>query len=296
MELWAYVVMALLALLAAILLGCLLSLRHAIREVAGELDEKMSTDTNTLISISSADPAVRRLAARMNVQLRALRAERRRLQNGDAELKAAVTNISHDLRTPLTAICGYLDLLEREELPPRAARYLSVIGERCDALRALTDELLCYSVAACAADEPVREPVCLNAALEVALAGFYGVMTERRISPEIQMPKGEVVRALDPRALQRVFSNILNNAVKYSDGDLTVSLTAQGVITFSNGAGELSAVQAERLFDRFYTVSSARPSTGLGLSIARSLTERMGGSITAAVRDGRLRVTLEFPA
>ncbi|MDD3260348.1 MAG: histidine kinase dimerization/phospho-acceptor domain-containing protein [Oscillospiraceae bacterium] len=85
----------------------------------------MSTDTNTLISISSADKNVRRLVSEINLQLRTLRDERRRLQNGDAELKTAVTNISHDLRTPLTAISGYLDLLEKETLPQSANRYCS---------------------------------------------------------------------------------------------------------------------------------------------------------------------------
>lgn len=110
-----WIVAGVLALCAAALLLYLLLLRRAIREVAEELDEKLRTDTNTLISISTGDRAVRALAARMNEQLRALRRERLRLQYGDAELKAAVTNISHDLRTPLTAICGYLDLLEQEE-------------------------------------------------------------------------------------------------------------------------------------------------------------------------------------
>lgn len=296
MEIWAIGIVVVLALILVVLLGCLLSLRHAVREVAVELDEKMSTDTNTLISISSADPAVRLLAARMNVQLRALRDERRRLQNGDAELKAAVTNISHDLRTPLTAICGYLDLLEQEETSECVARYLAVVRERCDALQSLTEELFRYSVVTSASDEPALEPVSLNGALEVGLAAFYGSLTERGIAPEIHMPEGEVVRMLDPSALQRVFSNVLNNAVKYSDGDLTVTLSGDGTVTFANGARGLSAVQAEKLFDRFYTVASGRPSTGLGLSIAKLLTERMGGTAAAEVRDGRLIVSLGFPA
>ncbi len=115
MEIWVFGAIGALTLAFAGLLCCHLSLRNSVREVAEELDEKMSTDTNTLISISSADPAIRRLAVQINGQLRALRDQRRRLQNGDAELKAAVTNISHDLRTPLTAISGYLDLLEQEE-------------------------------------------------------------------------------------------------------------------------------------------------------------------------------------
>mgnify|MGYP004671300279 CR=1 FL=1 len=123
------------------LLLYLLSLRRSIREVAEELEEKLRTDTNTLISISTGDKAVRALAAQINRQLQALRRERLKLQSGNDELTAAVTNISHDLRTPLTAICGYLDLLEQEPQSEKSERYLAVIRERAEAMRSLTEEL-----------------------------------------------------------------------------------------------------------------------------------------------------------
>ena len=99
-------------------------------------------------------------------------------------------------------------------------------------------------------------------------------------------------RKLDSDALSRVFSNLLNNAAKYSDGDLEIALTESGEITFSNTAKELSAVEVEQLFDRFYTVEAARHSTGLGLSIARSLIQRMGGSIAAEYGDERLTIRI----
>ena len=128
------VLTVILTICVLILAGYLWSLRSSIREVAEELEEKLELDTNTLLSISSGDRAVRMLAARINAQLRGLRKERLRLQNGDAELKTAITNISHDLRTPLTAICGYLDLLEQENHTENSRRYLAVIRERTDAM------------------------------------------------------------------------------------------------------------------------------------------------------------------
>lgn len=295
MALWGYMVIGALALTAVILLLRLLTLRRSMKEAAEELREKMSTDTNTLISISSADKNVRRLVSEINVQLRTLRDERRRLQNGDAELKAAVTNISHDLRTPLTAISGYLDLLEQETLPQPAGRYCSVIRERTKALQDLTEELFRYSVITSTADEMIFEAVSLNDVLEESVASFYGALTKAGISPEITMPQQSVVRSVDRTALLRIFSNIIGNAIKYSDGDLQITLQENGTILFSNRAAELNPVQAERLFDRFYTVTSARNSTGLGLSIAKLLTEKMHGSITAEYADGSLRIALRFP-
>ena len=295
MELWCVVLICSLALAALFLLAYLLVLRHSLREAAEELDEKLRTDTNTLISISTGDRAMQSLVARINRQLQALRRERLRLHSGNAELTAAVTNISHDLRTPLTALCGYLDLLEQEPQTEAAARYLAVIRERTDAMRALTEELFRYSVLTATADELHTEPVCLNDVLEQSLAGFYSVFSARGIAPSVQLPEEKLVRPLDAAALRRVFDNILSNAAKYSDGDLAVVLAPDGKVTFSNRASALSRVEAARLFDRFYTVDSARGSTGLGLSIARLLTEKMHGTISADYENETLRICMVFP-
>lgn len=283
-----------LALSVLFLLLYLLILRHSIREAAEELDEKLRTDTNTLISISTGDRTVRTLAAQINNQLRVLRKERLKLQVGSDELTTAVTNISHDLRTPLTAICGYLDFLEQEPQSEKSGRYLAVIRERTDAMRSLTEELFRYSVITATTDELCMEEVFLNDILEQSLAGFYGALSARGITPELQMPEEKVVRRLDAAALRRIFDNILSNAVKYSSGDLAVSLMPDGAVTFSNSAPSLSRVQAERLFDRFYTVETARSSTGLGLSIAKLLTEKMGGTITAEYENGHLQICIAF--
>ncbi len=99
-------------------------IEKSIDEIHTEFQERLSSDTNTLIDISSSDPHLRKLASEINIQLRLLRKERHRYQQGDLELKEAITNISHDLRTPLTAINGYLDLLEREE--KKAKRYTAI--------------------------------------------------------------------------------------------------------------------------------------------------------------------------
>ena len=295
MELWCIVLICSLALAALCLLAYLLVLRHSLREAAEELDEKLRTDTNTLISISTGDRAMQSLVTHINRQLQAPRRECLRLHSGNAELTAAVTNISHDLRTPLTALCGYLDLLEQEPQTEAAARYLAVSRERTDAMRALTEELFRYSVLTATADELHTEPVCLNDVLEQSLAAAYGALSARGITPSVQLPEEKVIRPLDAAALRRVFDNILSNAAKYSDGDLAVVLAPDGKVTFSNRASALSRVEAARLFDRFYTVDSARGSTGLGLSIAKLLTEKLHGTISADYENETLRICIAFP-
>lgn len=271
-------------------------LQKAMDEIDEQLEEHLSTDTNGLLLISSRDAHARRLAADLNSQLRLLRSQRRRYSQGDAELKSAVTNISHDLRTPLTAISGYLELLEKEELGEKAQGYVSVLRNRADVLQKLTEELFKYSVTAATENELIFEPLSVKAVLEESIAGFYAELKEKGIEPEIEMPVTSVERRLDREALYRVFGNVISNAVKYSAGGLRISLQEDGSVRFENRAPGLDMIQLEKLFDRFYTVESARKSTGLGLSIARLLTERMGGEIFAGLEDEMLCITVRFPA
>ena len=284
-----------LALLSLLLLLRLAALHRSLDELRAFFAQNIAEESNGLIRLSSRDPHARRCASGLNAALRELREQRHAYLSGDRELKNAVVNVSHDLRTPLTAICGYVELLEREELSPDAARYVAVIGERAEAMRSLCEELFRYSLVSSEDEQMHPEVLSLSAALQESFAAAYTMLKERGITPEISLPETEVQRTLDRAALMRIFSNLLSNAAKYSDGDLRVTLSADGTICFENAASALSEVEVGRLFDRFFTVDSARKSTGLGLAISRTLTERMGGSISASLTDGRLTIRLSFP-
>ena len=285
------------AVLAAVVLALGVKvwlLRRGARALRLGLAQKLREDTNTLLSLPCRDRELRRLAASLNEELRLLRKERLRYQQGDRELKEAVVNVSHDLRTPLTALSGYVELLKGEALSPAGQRYLSQIEDRAQAMQAMTEELFRYSLAA---EETALtlEPVDLRAAVEEALLSFYGAFQQKGVVPQLSLPQGPVTRQLDKAALSRVLGNILTNALKYSPGELAVALSPAGVLTFSNPAPGLDPVSAGRLFHRFYTVESSAQSTGLGLSIARELTQRLGGTISAQWESGRLQVELTFP-
>ena len=282
-------------LLVLVLLVKVRLLQKSMDMIADELGEHLSSDTNVLISLSCRDRHARKLAADLNRHLRLLRRQRRQYQNGNRELKDAVTNISHDLRTPLTAICGYLDLLENEEKSANTERYIRVIRNRVDLLTQLTEELFRYSVIVSTEDDITREPVVINHVLEESIASFYTALSERNITPNIQIPEEKVFRTLDRSALTRVFSNLINNAIKYSDGDLDITLSETGTVTFTNTASKLDEVQVGRLFDRFYTVEAARKSTGLGLAIARTLIEQMDGTISAQYENNKLIINIFLP-
>ena len=293
MELLLIIIIGILLLIIFVLLAKVYFLRKSAQEISEAFRDRLTADTNTLIDISTRDPYMRQLAADINMQLRLLRKQRHKYLTGDRELKEAVTNISHDLRTPLTAICGYLDLLDKEDKSENTSRYLSLIGNRVEAMKQLTEELFRYSVILSTGDL-VLEPVCVNGVLEESIAAFYGALTSRDIQPEIHITENRIERQLNREALGRVFSNILNNALKYSDGDLAITLRDEGDIIFSNTASGLSEVQVGKLFDRFFTVEAARNSNGLGLSIAKTLVEQMGGTIQAKLEESRLYICIYF--
>ncbi len=269
-------------------------LKKAAREIVEGLAEKLSSDTNTVIDISSRDKDMLDLADSINSQLKKLRREHLQYHQGNTELMTAITNISHDIRTPLTAIYGYLDMIEQTELDEKQLKYISIMKERAEMMKRLTEELFRYSVIVSEENRSVIETVNVGQVLEDSIMGYFAALSEKGIVPQVSLTEQAVIRELDREHLSRIFSNLLNNALKYSDGDLAITMTDTGVITFSNTAKGLSAVEVEQLFNRFYTVEAAHHSTGLGLSIARTLVERMGGSITAEYNDNRLDIIIRL--
>lgn len=293
MEKLLFIIIGILLLIIFVLVAKIYFLRKSAQEITEAFHNRLTVDTNTLISISSKDSYMRNLAVEINVQLRLLRKEHHRYSQGDLELKEAVTNISHDLRTPLTAINGYLGLLEQEEKRENVQMYLSQIQNRTEVLINLTEELFRYSIVT-SSQSLNYERMDLVRALEESLVSFYAVMKEKNIEPQIELPEEPIWMQLDTGAVNRIFANIISNAIKYSDGDLSVIMAEDGTVIFSNTAQNLNAVTVGRLFDRFYTVEARRNSTGLGLSIAKLLIERMGGSISAQYQDCKLKITIRF--
>lgn len=263
-------------------------------ELCSQFSIRLKEDTNVGIDISTNDKKIRQLAADMDRQLKLLRKKHIQYTLGDQELKKTITNISHDLRTPLTAICGYMELLSQEEMSDIVKEYLSIMDNRVQALKELTEELFRYSVVMSVDSYDSKEEVSLNSALEECIAAYYGAFKQAEIEPNIRMPKTVVKCKLNKQALSRILSNIVSNAIKYSDGDFSVILEENRTFHFCNKAGKLDEVQVGHLFERFFTVENGRNATGLGLSIAKMLIEEMNGQIEAEYKNGRLHILVRF--
>ena len=287
-------VLIIIILLVIIALLCLkiFQLKRAAREIASGFEQKLKGDTNTLVTLSSIDKDMMSLCRHINKELISLRAIKHTYEQGDKELKTAITNISHDIRTPLTAIFGYLNILEGCELDDEEKRCAEIIKERCEALKRLSDELFEYSVIMTKEQSGDRQEVHINRLLEESMMSYYGALSDRGIVPEINITETKIIRTLDKGTLTRIISNLISNALKYSDGDLFVMLDEKCVITFSNTAAALSKVEVERLFDRFYTVNDSRISTGLGLSIAKNLAKNIGADLRAELEGNKIKFIL----
>lgn len=319
---WAWGLLGICMVVIILLCVKIKLMQKAANEIREGISCRLKTDTNTLIDIASRDKTMRMLAENLNEELHTLRRQRQTYYQGNLALKEALTDISHDIRTPLTAVRGYLELMEDEDKSQNITRYLSVITERIEVLSRLTEELFRYTIDVPVASSVMKECTAnagwgdeaeerteafregerqklteedLGKLIEESVLASYGALIQKGIEPDVCLLEEKVKCKINKMTIHRIFENILSNVIKYSDGDLRIILNEQGEVLFANHAASLDAVQTGQLFDRFYTVENAKTATGLGLAIARGLTQQMGGSISAWYEDGMLYLKLKFP-
>lgn len=272
-----------------------LVLERAFGEIDEQVKDHLDGTNSSVFQLTTSDKAARKLANDLNGALQELHKERVFLKDGDKRMKENVTAISHDLRTPLTAINSYVDLLENESDEEKRKEYLERIKERTSELKDLTGELFKYSVSSDVQydSQLSTEELDLQSMIENSLISFYKEFTSMGIEPKTDFPSEKVIINSNRKTLMRVFDNIFSNVAKYAS-TLTVKLTPEGVVTVTNDAPDLTPVQVSKLFDKYYTVSDGTNSTGLGLSIAKDLVAKMGGSISADLEGGMLTIRISL--
>lgn len=267
-------------------------LKKTIREIEKSFTYILESDTNNIVTISSLDKDIKNLTINLNKNLIELRKQKLQYKNGNQELKKIITNISHDLRTPLTVINGYIDLLQKENKNVEQERYIETIKEKIYELKELTEQLFEFSKTVDVNLELKKEQCCINDILVESLANYYNQFKEKNIIPKITISNKKINKCLNRSAIIRIFENILSNVLKYSNGNFEVILNDEGIITFSNKAKALDGITVQKIFDRYFTVENAKESTGIGLAIAKQLTELNGGKITAEYVNGYLIIKL----
>ena len=293
------IVLVLLVLLCAVLLLRVYSLERNLRQGAAELEKRRWSGIAAPLRLAAPNAATEELMAQINLLLREGEDQRTEFSNRERALRRQIANVSHDLRTPLTSILGYLQLLEQGGLSEEERQnYLAIIESRARVLQGLITSF--YDLSRLEAGEyPItREKVDLKEVIGTLLAAFYDEL-EGKFRVEVDLPGDLPPVWGDRAALERVYTNLIRNALEHGAGELTVRArcTGQEVETsFTNGGAAITEEDLPRVFDRFFTSDQTRTgrNTGLGLAIVKALTLQMKGRVWAELEGDRFSVLLSW--
>ena len=288
-----YSVIVVLSILVITLLIRVVTTNIELKNITRELKEITEKDTNLLLSTSSGDKSIKILVDSLNKELKKLLSLKREYSKGIFDVKKSAENIAHDIRTPLTVIKGYVDLLEKEELSEEGRKYLEIIKGRVDYMKEMIDELF-LSLSMKSRGVLNLSNIDAKSILEEALVSYYNEFKKKGMSPSLMTPNEKVIIKADSKALYRVYSNIISNALKYGEGEFKVEMDEKGNTIFSNLAPNMDSVEANKLLDRYYTISDAKASSGIGLSISKEILQEMGGELKVKLENNRLYISITY--
>lgn len=273
--------------------------RRQIKNVKSQISFLNQHETNMLITSDQKSGCVAELTDELNTLIEQTAALRKEIADNESHLKDTIINLSHDIRTPLTSMDGYFQLLLKSDDPVERQQYAAVISDRLSSLKEMLDELFTYAKLTNKAYEVELSPCAVNEILLSVLFSFYKDIKQRGIEPLVNVPEQDIFIQGNEPALRRIFQNILKNCIEHGNNQLSIRLinTADTVqIYFENDYQTQEPIDANKVFDRFYKADEARSktSTGLGLSIAKELVERLNGSITGNVKNDIFTITITF--
>ena len=276
------------------------ALKKEVKKISKQLQSYNNRKTNKKVDIALLDKDIENLGLEINKLIDLYVTENRERVQFQHEQQQAIANMSHDLRTPLTSILGYIQLAEAKDASDDEKKELLMIAKnRAKRLEALLKDFFELSVIESVDYHLKFERINIrNIALDV-LMSFYDRFNENNMEPIIQMPEHDVVIISDDSAVTRVIENLVSNAINHSKGNIIISLEEQDSmarLVIKNDAQTLTEQDVKLMFDRFYMADESRlgNSTGLGLSIAKSLMGKMGGMITGQLNDGQLSIICKW--
>ncbi len=269
---------------AVLLLLCILQKRE-IRHIARQLAEIKDEDTNVLIHSQNGTADV--LINLINTLLQETREMRVLYTQKNHALEQMMTNISHDLRTPLTSAMGYIQMIQHTDLPEEEkSRELAIVEKRLLRLEELIGSFFEFSKIISSGKQPKKTELNLVSVLEESIVHYYDDYCDRGRQIIFQCDTHRLMVNSNQNMLLRIFDNLISNALGHGEGDLTISVSCAEKITIRFENALLSPnMDVEHIFDEFYTtdISRTKGNTGLGLAIAKQFTEMLGGKISAEV-------------
>lgn len=295
MYIWIGVAIA----IAIVLLIMLLIYKRQVQKICRQLAFINQHDTNMKLSEDCPVAELNTLSGEINRLLEQTTKMNHEVRKNEEIFKDTITNISHDIRTPLTSLDGYFQLLQQSNSQTDRERYIAIIQERIVSLNDMLEELFTYTKLQNDKYELALENVDFGKIVYNTMFAFYEDFQVKEIEPEIDFSEEKYMVLANKEAVRRVLQNIIKNAMEHGDTKLELKLyhtNHQVVFECSNDIKNVEEIDVAQIFTRFYKADSARTqsSTGLGLSIAKGLVEKMGGAIEANLEEKRFGIRIAF--
>ena len=274
--------------------------QRQVKDICRQLAFLMKHDSNMLIHREFGLGGIGMLSDRLNDLLELRRKEKRYYQEKETLIADTYTNLSHDIRTPLTSLDGYFQLMEACENVEEQRRYLNIIHERIHSLNEMLEELFMFTKLKNESYRLELTSCCINRILKETVFSYYDEWVRREIQPDIQITEEQLYIDGNKQGLSRIIQNVIKNGLDHGEKKIRIVLKReqnQAVLRISNQVIASEQIDIEHVFDRFYKADAARSktSTGLGLSIAREFVRRMNGEIGAKIEENEFIVEMSFP-
>lgn len=295
-----YIMIGVLSVLILILIGILISYKRQVKDICRQLRFLQECDSNMLITTEMKKGHIGELAELLNTLLKERKKERADYQKKEQMIADIYTNLSHDIRTPLTSLDGYFQLLEETQEENDRKRYIQIIQERIESLKEMLEELFTYTKLQNGTYELKLEPQNVGQILKETVFSYYDDWAEQEISPQFEITEEPVWIRGNKQALRRTIQNIIKNGLDHGNKEIRIQLSRnekQMELVFQNKIEPGEQIDISRVFERFYKADKARSksSTGLGLSIAKEFVEKMHGEIAAEIKEDWFCIKISFP-
>ena len=274
--------------------------QRQVKDICRQLTFLMKHGSNLLIQREFDLGGIGMLSDRLNELLELRRKEKRHYQEKEALIADTYTNLSHDIRTPLTSLDGYFQLMEECENVEDQKRYLNIIHERIHSLNEMLEELFMFTKLKNESYRLELVPCCMNRILKETVFSYYDDWVRREIQPDIHITEEQLYIDGNKQGLSRIIQNVIKNGLDHGEKKISIVLEREqerAVLRISNQVIHSGQSDIKHVFDRFYKADAARSktSTGLGLSIAREFVKRMNGEIGAKIEKNEFIVEMSFP-
>lgn len=295
-----YIMIGVLSVLILILICILISYKRQVKDICRQLRFLQECDSNMLITTEMKKGHIEELAELLNTLLKERKKERADYQKKEQMIADIYTNLSHDIRTPLTSLDGYFQLLEETQEENDRKRYIQIIQERIESLKEMLEELFTYTKLQNGTYELKLEPQNVGQILKETVFSYYDDWAEQGISPQFEITEEPIWIRGNKQALRRTIQNIIKNGLDHGNKEIRIQLSRnekQMELVFQNKIEPGEQIDISRVFERFYKADKARSksSTGLGLSTAKGFVEKMHGEIAAEIKEDWFCIKISFP-